>query len=137
MSYISTADYFGLWANHPDATLARVSAAEDMLDKVNGLLEEAEAHRVELKVNPATQTHVSGQNFGGFRPEDCPQGASNSSHKVGRGVDIYDPDEALDRWITDAILESHGLFRESPSATKSWVHLTDRAPGSGRRTFNP
>jgi len=57
--------------------------------------------------------------------------------KNGRGVDIYDPENALDNWLTDAILERHGLFRESPLHTPRWCHLTDRAPKSGKRTFLP
>ena len=32
---------------------------------------------VSIPDNPATKNGVSGQTFGGFRPQDCPQGASN------------------------------------------------------------
>lgn len=137
VSYISSADYFGPWASHSDATLDCVDAAQVMLDKVNGLLEEADAHGVELKINPRTHTHVAGETFGGFRPQDCPQGAPASAHKIGRAVDVYDPDNALDAYVTDAILEAHGLYREAPNSTVHWCHMSDKAPGSGRRTFQP
>ncbi len=135
--FLSILDYFGNWFDHPDAINERILAAQELLDQVNALLIEAEAHGVDLKINPRTKTYVSGETYGGFRPKDCPQGAATSSHKVGRGVDIYDPDDALDRWITDAILQAHGLYREHPNDTKTWCHLTDRAPGSGARSFHP
>lgn len=130
-------DYFGPWINHPDATEEVKKNAEIFLEKVASLLDEAFLNEIDLVDNPATGTLISGKTYGGFRPQDCPQGSKNSSHKVGRGVDIYDPLNALDNWITDSILEKHGLYREAPLFTKTWTHLSDRAPGSGRRTFQP
>lgn len=134
---ISIADYFGPHAESPDATDEREDNAQALLDKVNALLMEAEAHGVELEPNPQTETLVSGVSYGGFRPQVCPQGAPASSHKEGMAVDIYDPDGALDRWITDLLLERHGLYREHPADTPGWCHLTTRAPKSGRRSFHP
>lgn len=134
---ISVADFFGPHAGCADATEEREQNAEVLLEKVNPLLEEAEQHGVELEMNPATGTLVSGKTFGGFRPQDCPQGAPHSSHKEGMAVDVYDPEGALDRWITDLLLEKHGLYREHPADTSGWTHLTTRAPGSGKRTFHP
>lgn len=90
-----------------------------------------------MRINPRTHTYVAGETYGGFRPQDCPQGAPHSSHKQGQAVDIYDPDNALDNYVTDAILEAYGLYREAPSATLRWCHLSDRPPGSGKRTFQP
>ena len=135
--YLSLLDYFGNWFDHEDATEERKAAASELLDRVNALLVEAEAHGVDLKINPRTHSYVSGETYGGFRPQDCPQGAPNSSHKLARAVDIYDPDNTLDAYVTDAILTAHGLYRESPTATNRWCHLSDKAPGSGRRTFQP
>ena len=134
---ISIADYFGHWADHPAATPERKAAAAALLDAVNPLLMEAEANGIWIQTNPHTSTMVSGETFGGFRPQDCPIGAPHSSHKEARAVDVYDPDNALDRWLTDARLEAHGLYREAPASTNTWCHLTDRAPGSGHRTFQP
>lgn len=142
---IFMADYFGPWVGHKDATEQIKVDAYNFIEKVNALLDEAFANMIDLVDNPATGTLVSGNTYGGFRPQDCKQGAPNSSHKRGRGIDIYDPDDVLDNWITDKILERHGLYREHPLTTKkgykgassSWCHLTDRAPGSGRRTFHP
>lgn len=134
---ISFTDYFGSWINHPDATSERKKAAQPMLDKVNALLKEAEDDGIKSHVNLGTGTRVSGHTYGGFRPQDCPQGAPHSSHKEARAVDVYDPRGDLDAWVTDARLESHGLYREAPSATMGWCHLTDKAPSSGKRTFIP
>lgn len=134
---ITLDDYFGPWMQHADADARRKANAEALLAKVNALLEDAAAVGVELRKNPITGTLVSGQTFGGFRPQSCPQGAPTSSHKEGRGVDVADRSGALDDWITDVTLEHHGLYREHPDDTRGWCHLTDRAPGSGRRTFKP
>lgn len=134
---ITIEDYFGPWLNHADATPERKANAERMLPRVIALLEDAQAAGVPLKRNPVTGTFVSGQTYGGFRPQSCPQGAPTSSHKQGRGVDVADKGNALDDWITDETLEFHGLYREHPDDTPNWCHLTDRAPGSGRRTFKP
>lgn len=134
---ISLPEYFGPWEDSPDATDERHEAAQTMLEKVNPLLEEAEGEGIELKINPHTGSLVSGQTYGGFRPQDCPQGAPHSSHKEARAVDVYDPSGALDRWLTDEILEKHDLYREHPADTSGWCHLSDKAPGSGKRTFHP
>lgn len=130
-------EYFGPWRHHADATDERVYNAGVLLIPVNDLLNEAFNAGVDLEINPNTKTHIAGATFGGFRPQSCPQGAPGSSHKQGRGVDIFDPVNALDNWITDAILTRHGLYREAPLSTKGWCHLTDRAPHSGKRTFLP
>lgn len=132
---ITQGDYFGPWITHKDATQDRQAAATLMLKMVNALL--AETSGLSLRENPTTGTMVSGLDLGGFRPQACRVGAKNSSHKEGRGIDIYDPDNHLDQWITDSVLERHGLYREEPAATPGWVHLTDRPPVSKHRTFHP
>ena len=137
MIFITSTDYFGPWLDHPDATHERKSAAVALIEKVNRCLADAEAHGVELEMNPHTATLISGVTYGGFRPQSCDQGAPHSSHKEGRGVDIYDRNGQLDRFLTDARLASYGLYRESPAATLGWTHLTDRSPSSGARTFQP
>ena len=138
MTQLTVVQYFGPWVKHPDATDARKDNACVLVDPVNRLIAryEAETGR-RIKINPATGSIISGQQFGGFRPQSCPQGAPDSSHKQGQGVDIYDPDNALDDWLTDAILTDAGLYREHPDSTQHWCHLTTRAPHSGRRTFLP
>lgn len=130
---ISLNDYFGPWEGTP----AEHAYADLLLERVNALLIEAEAHGVELDINPVTKTYVAGEQYGGFRPESCTVGAVHSSHKLARAVDVFDPRNTLDNWITDSWLEEFGLYREAPSATNRWCHLTDKPPGSGKRTFFP
>lgn len=134
---ISIADYVGPHADSPDWTQERQDNAAKLLAAINPLLEDAEAHGVVLDMNPKTQTLVSGEKYGGFRPQDCPQGAPHSAHKEARACDIYDHDGVLDRWVSDLILEKYDLYREHPADTPGWCHLSDRAPPSGKRTFHP
>lgn len=101
-------------------------------------------------VDPDTDSEISGaaggDGDGGFRTPGTRTGAEHSSHRRAKGVDDYDPDNALDEWLTtfdtdggrhNAMLEKHDLYREHPSATKGWCHLTTLPPGSGKRTFMP
>jgi hypothetical protein len=134
---ITLEDYFGPWIDHPDATIERQANARTLLGPVNDLLNEAAEDGVICPVNAATGSQISGQTLGGFRPQNAAQGSPASSHKQGRGVDIYDPGNKLDSWLDDEKLEAFGLYREAPQSTPKWCHLTDRAPGSGRRTFQP
>ena len=130
---ITIDDYLGPWREHPDVTEHVRLKAGLMLQMVNLLL----LSFGKCEANPKTGTLISGTQYGGFRPQNCPQGSKNSSHKTGEGVDIYDPANRLDEWLTDETLEQYGLYRESPLHTKGWTHLTTRAPGSGKRTFLP
>lgn len=134
---LTSSDYFRAYADHAEITPAIEANADKLLASVNALLEECVANGWVPRVNPATGTLISGQDNGGWRPPECPIGAPASSHKRGRGIDVADGDGALDSLLTDAMLETHGLYREHPDATAGWCHLTDRAPGSGRRTFKP
>lgn len=134
---ITPDQYFGPHEQSPDATEEVRAAAQSLLTRVNALLDRAVTEDVAIETNPGTGSQVGGSGNGGFRPQDCPIGAPHSSHKLGRAVDVYDPHNALDDWLTDEILEEFGLYREAPQSTIHWCHLTDRAPGSGHRTFNP
>lgn len=123
--------------------------------------------KVKPLIDPDTGTEISGKKGGtgggGFRA-DAEEGSDRSSHKIlyrqdkdgnwvpdpeataGAGVDDFDPDNALDDWIStfdteggarNEVLERHQLYREHPDDTPGWCHLTTRAPRSGRRTFKP
>lgn len=130
---ITLGQYFGRFEHTNEHT----ENAKVLLNRVNLLLEDAKKYGVILKINKNTGSLISGQTFGGFRPEDCPQGAKNSPHKQGMGVDIYDPDNSLDGWLDDFKLLKYDLYREHPEHTKTWVHLQTRKTGSGKRTFLP
>lgn len=131
--------YVGPHADSRDWTPDVRSNARSFLEKCAALEAEMVADGVEFHVNPATGSNVSGYWYGGFRPQDCPEGAPGSSHKVGRGVDRYDPDGDIDQWCMEHQdrLEAHGIYIEHPAATRGWSHWTDRAPKSGRRVFYP
>ena len=134
---ITAADYFAAYAGHDEITPAIEANADELLRRVNSLLEACIMLGWSPMVNPSTGTLISGQKNGGWRPQACPIGAPNSSHKQGAGVDVADGSGKLDTLITDDLLAEYDLFRESPEATPGWVHLTTRAPKSGRRTFYP
>lgn len=124
-------------------------AADALLDAVNGLIAEFVTKGGSVYQCPNTGTQISGskggQGDGGFRLETATTGKGHSSHKEARGVDVFDPHDILDNWLTtfdkglekNAMLEKYGLYREHPGTTPTWCHLTTRAPLSGHRTFWP
>lgn len=137
---IDLAQYVGVHSNSPDWTTERQVNAGDLLSKVNALLDELIAsHGYSVAINPRTDSQVSGETFGGFRPQSCPIGAANSAHKQGQAVDIFDPHETLDTILTKFpdYLVKYNLYRESPGSTLSWCHLQTRKTLSGKRTFLP
>lgn len=136
---ITLKQYVGPHAQSPDWTEERENNAAALLVCCADLETEMAVDSVEFPVNPATGSGVSGQTFGGFRPQSCPIGASNSSHKVGQGVDRYDPHGEIDKWcfLHQDRLAAHGIFIEAPASTSGWSHWTTRAPHSGNRVFLP
>jgi hypothetical protein len=132
-------------------TPAQRAAAIDLIRRRNALREEyyAATGRAGPDIDPDTGTEISGKKGGtgggGFRLEG-EEGSKYSSHKIGAGIDDYDPHDDFDDWLSlfdreggrfNEKLEKHGLYREHPSATPTWAHLTTRAPASGKRTFFP
>lgn len=140
---ISIEQYFGKYGkNHKDVTPARYANAQRLLGKVNKLMVEMMKRGIVFLDNPNTKCQVAGEMNGGFRPQDCPIGASNSAHKEGLAVDIYDPmgkiDEALnhDPELLEVIKDLDMYFEALPN-TIGWSHWTIRKPPSGRRFFIP
>ena len=112
--------------------------AIELLDRVNSLLYEYTYQTgKELPINVHTGNLISGLTEGGFRLPECSLGAYNSAHKQGQAVDVYDPHELLDDWVTDEILVKFNLYREHPSKTEGWLHVSSRPTISGKRTFFP
>ena len=136
---ISLIEYVGPHANSPDWTPARQDNAHKLLVAVNALETEMLAAGVVFPINPATGSGVSGQTFGGFRPQDCPQGAAHSAHKEGLAVDRYDPYGAIDAYLmkNQDLLEKYGIYIEHPSKTEKWSHWSIKPPGSGNHVFYP
>ena len=136
---ISLTQYAGPHAGSPDWTPACQTRAIALLTTIDMLWSVLEAAGVNFQVNPQTGSQVSGQTFGGFRPQSCPIGASNSAHKTGEAVDIYDPNGEIDGYLMlhQDLLETYGIYIEHPSATTGWSHWSTRAPGSGHHVFYP
>lgn len=136
-------NYVGVHKQSKDWNEQTKLNADDLIAKVNKLLNYAAEDGVQLKTNPKTGSFVSGETFGGFRPQNCPIGAPKSTHKIGKGVDIFDPSNALDTWCMghQKKLEECELWMESPDATNTWCHLQSVKFGSWvpgkRRWFIP
>lgn len=136
---ITLTQYAGPHRTHPDWTPARQLNAQTLLARSWALEAEMAAAGVVFPDNPATKSGISGQTFGGFRPQSCPIGAPNSHHKEGRGLDRYDPRGEIDAWCmaNQARLERHGIWLEHPDATPGWSHWQSAAPRSGNRVYRP
>jgi hypothetical protein len=131
--------YIGPHAASADWTPERQANAALLVDACNRLQQRMEADGVVFQINPATHSQVSGQAFGGFRPQNCPIGAPNSRHKQGKAVDMYDPDGDIDAWIMANIevLTEIDMAIEHPDNTRHWSHWQIGAPPSGHRVFHP
>lgn len=136
---ITLEEYVGPHADSPDWNEDCRASGAELVEVVNALMGLAEDDGVPFPINPATGTQISGRTYGGFRPQDCSQGAPDSSHKQGKAVDLYDPKGVIDQWLMDNVrlLETFDLYIEHPSATKGWAHITTRAPRSRNRVFYP
>jgi hypothetical protein len=136
----------------PDWTPERHANAETLLDVCALLEREMASAGVRFPDNPKTGNGIGGQfhGFGGFRPQDCKQGAPHSSHKDGQAVDRYDPDNAIDKWLADdyaawviagdagrSALVRYGIYIEHPDSTPGWSHWSTKAPASGHHIFLP
>ena len=66
-------------------------------------------------------------------------GAKNSSHIEGLAVDLMR--SASLRTFLEANLTKYDIYMEAPQATgnddNGWLHITTRAPASGKRVFAP
>jgi len=116
--------------------------AEALVARVNPVLELAAADGVRVLHNPFTGSRIAGNKGGGGYRIDDHGGESNSKHKKGQAVDIYDPYRELADWCfkhRESVLgeASADLYMEDPRWTTTWVHLQIVAPGSGRRVFIP
>lgn len=139
MSALTIEEYFGPWINTADATTCVKEDAEELVSAVNNMIGIAASDGVEFSINPSTKSIVSGQIYGGFRPQSCTQGAKNSSHKQGMAVDLYDPEGKIDEWCmsNQDALKKCGIYIEHPDYTQGWSHWSIKAPKSGHTVFIP
>ena len=136
---ITLEQYVGTWKDSPDWTSERQTAAIFLLSKVSDLEAEMIADGVVFPDNPKTGSGVSGEVYGGFRPQSCPIGKTNSHHKEGQAVDRYDPDNRIDMWCMahQPRLREYWIFIEHPDSTPHWSHWQSIAPSSGKTVFRP
>ncbi len=137
---ISTRAYFGEWYGSPIVTPLLQSNAMRLISSVNKLELMMLQAKIKMPINLKTKNQISGDKLGGFRPLGNGVGAGNkSSHCEARGIDLYDPVQAQGKWCMANLkkLEECGLYMEHISATPTWLHLTTRAPRSGKRCFYP
>lgn len=139
---ISKQQYLGIHAKSSDLTSARLANIDRLLTSVNRLMMLGVKENIIFPINKNTGSQISGEIFGGFRPQSCPIGASNSAHKEGLAVDIYDPIEAIDSWLKTSdtareLYEQLGLYFEKPDYTRGWSHWSLKKPISGNRFFIP
>lgn len=111
-------------------TAADNDAADDLLTRANKLIEDFGEDLV-LRSGHRTRAKTLALIAAGYKA------ALGGKHETAQAVDIADPNNLLDAWLTDAKLEAYGLYREAPSATPTWVHVQTVAPKSGHRTFIP
>jgi hypothetical protein len=148
---ITLAHYFWQKEGHAECTPEACDAGERMLACVNALLGHVASVSSWREANdPDTGSPISGTRGGagdgGFRLSTSTTGSPRSAHKQARAVDVFDPDNKFDDYISrfdlqggarNVLLERFGLYREAPHATPGWCHLQDIPPASRRRTFNP
>lgn len=62
-----------------------------------------------------------------------------SKHISGQAIDIFDPNQELQHWLSNNVeaLEDLGLYCEDFSATPTWTHIQSTPPKSGKRFFLP
>jgi hypothetical protein len=120
-------------------TAVHAANADYLVRRTALLMDKLMAMGVEFKNNPKTGTVISGDKFGGFRPQDCPIGAPKSAHKLGLAVDLYDPSGCIDKAIMEhqELLVEYGVYIEHPSKTEGWSHWAVVPPLSNKHVFYP
>ena len=139
---ISITQYIGPFAKCGDLTPPRYANAQRLLLACNRLEALALYEGVNFLNNPKTRSGISGETYGGFRPQCCQQGSEHSAHKEALAVDRYDPGDVIDKWVFTspaalALATELGMYFEHPSATPGWSHWSIKAPPSGHRFFYP
>lgn len=135
---ITLEEYFGPWHHIPDLTQKRMDNARiKLLPACSALEKMARLDGVIFPVNPITLSGISGECFGGFRPQSCRIGAWDSRHKEGLAVDRYDPAGHIDAWCMEHLhhLKACGIWVEEPADTFGWSHWQCVSHPSGKRVF--
>ena len=130
--HISLRDYFGPHWDHDDVTDEVLANATELVHRANAVLEQMVAGGCTPLRNPGTNTYISGQTLGGFRPQSSAVGAPRSKHKMGQALDLYDPYRELAKWAVNhpADMKDIGLWIEDPRWTPTWLHIQSVPPGN-------
>lgn len=145
---LTLAAYLGRYAAYAEfqqqAVLERAARSVEIF---NAAIQLAEADGVEFKINPNTGTIVAGSGNGGVRPANCPVGAANSRHKIGKdelgpaALDLFDfPARDICRWSlanADRLKAVGVVAMERPQWTPSWCHWQTVPVRSGLFAFVP
>lgn len=123
---ITLEDYWmGRDKKYPPSEI-QVQDAEDLIEKINLLSLEYD-HELTLT--------------SGYRPpeitDQIPHAVHDDAHERCQGIDLRDEDKELSQWLlcNQAILETLGLWMESPQSAHDHVHLQNYPPKSGKRIF--
>jgi hypothetical protein len=113
--------------------------AGTLIKTVTALYDKLTARGIHFRINPTTGSIISGNTFGGFRPQSCPIGAPQSKHKIGLAVDLYDPEDEIDGHLlaNKDLLSEFGVYIEHPDKTPRWSHWQILPPASGKHIFMP
>lgn len=136
---ITLEEYFGPWHHIPDITPDRFDNAQLKLLPACSMLEKlARRDGVIFPKNPITLSGISGESYGGFRPQSCRFGIKNSLHKEALAVDRYDPLGQIDSWCAKNLhhLKACGIWIGNPLETFGWSHWQCIVPKCGNRIFN-
>jgi hypothetical protein len=144
MTEITEEQYFAGYPDHPEITEEIRENARTMLAKVNAQIAVMEAAGYTFETNAHTTsphfgTLISGMGKGGWRPQDCPEGAPRSNHKRGKAVDLCDHVSGIDAYCDSngTAMRTAGLGREQTESTPNWSHWQDGPSGLGNWVFNP
>jgi hypothetical protein len=114
----------------------------EMLGNANSLLNRVEALLYDLGIECDDEDIASGYRPGKYNV--LAGGSTNSAHKLCLAVDLHETSERqISSRITEALLEKHGLYMESPKSTVKvvdgktyyWCHLQTRP--TRKRIFIP
>jgi len=113
--------------NSPECTDEVKDSAKSLINQVNQLLNELNVEKCKVS--------------SGFRTQEANDTTANaakkSRHMTGNALDIEDLDGSLKKLITLDLLAKYSLYCEDFEHTKTWLHLQDIPPKSGRRIFIP
>lgn len=116
-----------------------IKNAEYTVRYANEFLILAKGWGVKQYTHPKNNSAISS----GWRPpvvNAATKGASKTSlHMTGLAVDLYDPEQELDKFAmrNQQVLKDLGLWLEHPNYTPNWCHVQLKPPRSGNRVFIP